>query len=185
MEKKKIILSLICAVVLLTNIGCNCQSSKSVKEKVGVGVYDSRAVAIAYVHSDILKKEMEIKMAEMKKAKAEGDTKKIKELEKWGQSHQANIHRQGFSTAPVDDLLKHVEDKLPKVMEDANVTALVSKWDEKMLKHYKQAEQVDVTDEMAALFNPNEKALEAIEQLKDEKPIPLWKLETMMLFEKH
>ena len=119
---------------------------------------------------------------EMEKAKAAGDTKKIKELDKWGKAHQAKLHRQGFSTAPVDDVLEHIKDKLPQIAKDVNVVALVSKWDKKTLKRYKSAELIDVTDLIVAPFNPKEKQLKVIEQIKKIKPIPLWQLEIMMLF---
>jgi len=34
-------------------------------------------------------------------------------------------------------------------------------------------------------FNPDEENLKTIEQLKEEKPIPLWQLEIMMKLEGH
>jgi len=156
---------------------------KNDKTKVRIGIFDSRAVAIAYAYSEW--NEVGAKIAELKKAKAAGDTKKIQELEAWGPAHQAKLHRQGFSTAPVDDILEHIKDKLPQIAKDANVIALVSKWDKKTLKCYKSAELIDVTDLIVAPFNPKEKQLKAIEQIKKKKPIPLWQLEIMMKFEEH
>lgn len=153
--------------------------------KTRLGIYDSRAVAVAYAHSDWNDKRLKAKMAEMEKAKAEGDTKKIRELEAWGPAQQAKIHRQGFSTAPVDDILEHIKDNLPQICKQADVTALVSKWDKKTLKHYKSAELIDVTDLMTAAFGPDEKALKTIEQIKKKKPVPLWQLEIMMKLEGH
>ena len=176
---------LVLMFMVLTVTGCVCCNLKSDGPKARVGIYDSRAVAAAYVHSGKLGKIMKAKMAEMEKAKAAGDTKKIEKLEAWGQAHQAKIHRQGFAAAPVDDLLEHIKDSLPQIAEDANAIALVSKWDKKTLKRYKSAELIDVTDLIVAQFNPNEKILKTIEQLKKEKPIPLWKLDIMMKFEKH
>ena len=185
MGKRQIVFGLACMVIFLAAIGCNCRSSEATKKEVRLGVYDSRAVAVAYVHSNWLEREMKAKMAEMKKAKTEGDTKKIEKLEEWGKAHQAKIHRQGFSTAPVDDILEHIKDSLPGIIADANVVELVSKWDKKTLNSYRQAKLVDVTDKITALFKPNKKGLDAIEQMKEEKPIPLWKLKMMMTFENH
>ncbi len=179
----KMILSLM--FLVLSTTGCVCCNPKSDGPEIRVGIYDSRAVVAAYVHSGQFDKIMKAKMAEMKKARAAGDTKKIKELDEWGHAQQAKVHRQGFGTAPVDDILEHIKDSLPKIAEDANVIALVSKWDKKTLKHYKSAELIDVTDLIAAQFNPDEKVLKTIEQLKKEKPIPLWQLEIMMKFEDH
>lgn len=171
--------------LVLAAVGCVSCDLKSDEPKVRVGVYDSRAVAIAFAHSDWNEKRLELKMAEMEKAKAIGDTKKNKELEEWGKAQQARLHRQGFGAAAVDDILEHIKDNLPQIAKDANVIALVSKWDKKMLKGYKSAELIDVTDLIAAQFNPNEKVLKTIEQIKKKKPIPLWQLDIMMKFEKH
>ncbi len=171
--------------LVLAAVGCVSCDLKSDEPKVRVGVYDSRAVAIAFAHSDLNEKRLETKMEEMEKAKAIGDTKKIKELDEWGKAQQAKLHRQGFSAASVDDILEHIRDDLPQVVEDANIIALVSKWDKKTLKHYKCAELIDVTDMIVAPFNPDEKQLKAIEQLKNKKPIPLWQLEIMTKLEKH
>ena len=186
MAKKKIMSGLVCAVTAL-GVWSLAMAETIVKNtekpKVRVGIFDSRAVAIAYAHSEL--NEVKSKMAEMEKAKAAGDTKKIKELDKWGKAQQAKLHRQGFSTAPVDDILEHIKDKLPQIAKDANVIALVSKWDKKTLKRYKSAELIDVTDLIVAPFNPKEKQLKVIEQIKKIKPIPLWQLEIMMIFEGH
>ena len=153
--------------------------------KTRVGIYDSRAVAIAFAHSEFNEKKLNAKMAEMQKAKAAGDTKKIKELDKWGKAQQANLHRQGFGTAAVDDILEHIKDHLPQITKDANVITLISKWNKKALKPYKSAELIDVTDQIVAPFNPNEKVLKTIEQIKKKKPIPLWQLEIMTKLKNH
>ncbi len=181
MAKRKIMLSLGCVVVSLAGcVGCKDETADS---RIRVGTYDSRAVAIAYAHSEF--NEVGAKIAELEKAKAAGDTGKIAELEAWGPAQQAKLHRQGFGTAPVDDILEHIKDNLPQIAKDANVIALVSKWDKKTLKRYKSAELIDVTDLIVAPFNPKEKQLKAIEQIKKKKPIPLWQLEIMMKLKKH
>ncbi len=157
--------------------------SRRSKTKIRVGIYDSRAVVIAFAHSEF--NGIDAKMAEMEKAKAAGDTKKIAELQTWGPAHQAKLHRQGFSTASVDDILEHIKDNLPQIAKDANVIVLVSKWDKKTLKRYKSAELIDVTDLITAQFKPNEKVLKTIEQIKKKKPIALWQLDIMMKLENH
>ncbi len=183
MAKQKIMLGLMCLIICIA--GCASCGRKSDQPKIRIGIYDSRAVAIAYAHSEWNEARLKSKMEEMEKAKATGDTKKIEELEAWGPAQQAKLHRQGFSTAPVDDILEHIKDKLPEIREQANVSCLVSKWDKKTLKRYKSSELVDVTDLITAPFNPNEKTLRTIKEIKDIKPIPLWQLELLMKFKKH
>ncbi len=181
MAKKRITICLVCVVVFAA--GCRSCERESTDAGERVGIYDSRAVASAYAHSEW--NEVGAKMAEMEKAKAAGDTKKIAELEAWGPAQQEKLHRQGFSTAPVDDLLEHIKDKLPEIARQADVSVLVSKWDKKTLKRYKSAELIDVTDLIVAPFKPAEKQLRVIEQMKEKKPIPLWQLEIMMKLKGH
>ena len=180
---KKIIFGLVCMGVFFA--GCAGRKDIVAESKMRVGIYDSRAIAIAYAHSDWNDTRLKAKMTEMEKAKSSGDTAKISELEAWGQARQAKLHRQGFSTAPVDDILEHIKDDLPQIAKDANVIALVSRWDKKSLKRYRSAELIDVTDSIAAQFNPNEKTLRTIEQIKNNKPVSLWQLERMMKIKGH
>jgi len=179
----KMILGLVCLV--LAAAGCaNCNLNPD-EPKQRVGVYDSRAVAIAYVRSEHFDKIMKAKMAEMEEAKTTGDTQKIEELEAWGTAQQAKVHRQGFGSAPVDDILEQIKDELSEITKEVNVIALVSKWDKKTLKNYKCADQIDVTDTIAAQFGPDEKTLKTIEEMKKKKPIPDIALDVMMKLEGH
>jgi len=150
-----------------------------------VGIYDSRAIAIAYCGSEYHEREIGKYKQDYQQAKDAGDTKRTREIESEMWRLQKQAHRQAFSTAAVNDILEHIKINLCQIAEDANIIALVSKWDRQALELYKSAELVDVTNLIVASFNPTEKKLKTIEQLKNEKPIPLWQLEIMMLFEKH
>lgn len=50
---------------------------------------------------------------EMQGAKAAGDQARMKELEERGQALQRKLHRQGFGSVPVDDILAHGKDRIP------------------------------------------------------------------------
>ena len=50
-------------------------------------------------------------------AEAAGDRKRIAEREKEGAAQQELLHKQAFSAAPVDNILKHIE-----VQEHCGVT---------------------------------------------------------------
>ncbi len=66
-------------------------------------------------------------IARHKQAKDARDTKGTARLEAEGQAWQAALHRQGFGTAPADDLLAQVAGELPRIREAAGVTTLISK----------------------------------------------------------
>ena len=58
--------------------------------KVRVGIYDNRAIAIAYAASSF--DPVSGKMKEYEAAKQAGDKKRVKELESWGKAHQRLLH---------------------------------------------------------------------------------------------
>jgi hypothetical protein len=144
------------------------ETDKPVKP-LRVGVYDSRCVAVACGPTEQFTKPLRDKMKEMEKAKAAGDGQKIKELEAWGQQWQQKAHLITFGTAPVQQFLEPVKDKLPEVAQQAGVDIIVSKW--QIDYQVKDAELVDVTDAIVALYQPNEKTLKTVEALKKHKPM--------------
>ena len=147
------------------------------KKLLRVGVYDSRGIAIAYGNSEHWSKVLKGKQAALEQAKKEGDTKKVKEIEAWGPAQQAEAHLKAFGTAPVHEYLEHVRDHIPDVAKAAGVDVIVSKWEFDYMAS--DADVVDVTMELAKLFEPNEKAYKWIEQMKDKDPIPAEELKRL------
>jgi hypothetical protein len=147
------------------------QAAKPQKAKLRVGTYDSRAIVIAYAHSTEFNQQIKKLKADRDKAKADGNEKKVKELEEQGRSGQQMFHMQGFSIAPVDDILEHIKDKIPAIAKQAGVDLIVSKW--AIAYQTPDADLVDVTDLMIKPYSPNEKALDIVKELKKHQPIPL------------
>jgi hypothetical protein len=114
---------------------------------------------------------MRAKHAELAEAQATGDEKLVAELEAFGPALQQRIHRQGFGTAPVDDILALIEDQLPVIAEASGVDVLVSKW--ALAYHRPDASFVDVTDRLAAEFDPDEKTLKTIREVLASEPVPM------------
>lgn len=144
------------------------------KAKVRVGTFDSRAVAVAYARSKEFNQHIRQLMEEQKKAKEAGDQEKVKNLEAQGKAQQQRFHEQGFSTASVDDILARIKDKLPEIAKEAGVDLIVSKWD--VAFKAPGAETVDITELVIKPFQPDEKVLRIIKDLKDKAPIPLEEL---------
>jgi hypothetical protein len=145
--------------------------------KFAVGTFDSRAVAIAYARSETFMNYIMGLHAELKKAKEEGNEKRIKELETEGPALQELIHKQGFSTWPVDNILEQVKDKIPDIAKEAKVDVIVSKWN--IVYQQEGIEFVDVTDLMVKLFNPDEATLDIVKEIKKQAPVSLKELEEL------
>jgi hypothetical protein len=159
--------------VLWLGIGSATPQAKPVTPPK-IGVFDSRAIALAYWRSDEGMRQLRGLHDEYEKAKASNDEKRIKELEQEGPWCQIRMHQQVFSTATVAGILEKVSDRLPAIAKQAGVGAIVSKWE----VPYKDAslETVDVTLPLVRLFNPNEQILKMIEQMSAQPPIPFEKL---------
>ncbi len=135
-----------------------------------VGTYDSRAVAVAYVASDGFREKMRKLQADLAKAKQEGDTKLVESLEALGPALQAEIHKQGFGTAPVGNILADLEQQLADIASTAAVDVIISKW--ALDFQSESAQFVDVTSFLVAEFEPSKKTLQTIQELRRRSPIP-------------
>ncbi len=79
-----------------------------------------------------------------------------------------------FSTGPVSGILAKVGDRLPAIAAQAGVALIVSKWEVQFQNP--PVETVDVTLPVVKLFNPSEKVLKWIEEMRAQDPIPFEKL---------
>ena len=145
------------------------------KAVLRVGTFDSRAVAVAFIGSGMFDQELKQMMEEHKKAKAAGDEEKVKKLEAQGKAGQERAHRQGFGTAPVDDILQRIKDKLPGIAEKSSVDLIISKW--AVTYSAPSARFVDVTDLIIEPFEPDEKTKRVIRELCGKPPVPLEEIE--------
>lgn len=156
----------------LLGIGCGVLHAMEAEKRplLRIGVYDSRAIAIAYAHSEHFSNILKQKRAELDQAKKDGDTEKVRQIEAWGPAQQAKAHLQGFGTAPVHTCFEPVKEKLPDIATACQVDVMVSKWEFDYLAS--DAQVKDITDELVALYTPNERAMKSIRQLKNWAPLP-------------
>ena len=143
--------------------------------RLRVGTFDSRAVAVAYGRSEAFELRLRRMKAAHRKAKAEGNDKRLKELVEEGKARQNRMHRQAFSTGPIDDILEDIKDELPGIAREADIGLIVCKWD--VVYQQPSVRFVDVTHLLVRLFNPDERTLKMIKQVAEHPPIPVKELE--------
>jgi hypothetical protein len=168
-------------IVLTAALAATCllslaQAGAPAAPKVRIGTYDTRAIAVAYARSSLMTDRLNQLKQSRDAAKAAGDDKKVKEIEAQGAALQRQLHRQGFSNMPVDDLLAGVKDALPQVANDANVSAIAPRVN---FSDDGSVEVVDVTDKLVAAFKPDAKTTQIIADLKNHPPVDLDELEHM------
>ncbi len=138
--------------------------------KVRIGVYESRAIAIAWARSS--HNPVGEKMKEYEVAKKANDKKKMAELEAWGPAHQRLLHFQGFGRVPVGDLLQPVHEPMRALLKEKNLAAIAMECD----LVAEGVEQVDITRELVMLFQPSEETLKYTDQIRGKQPLSLLEL---------
>jgi len=157
------------AVALCVMAGATAWA-QSKENTLRIGVYDSRAVAVAWGNSTEFQKSLDAVTADYKQAKEAKDDKRVKEIETQMKAKQRRAHEQGFSTGSVANIMASVKDTLPAVAKKAGVDVIVSKWE----VNYQSPEIkiVDVTDDLVALFHVSAKGLEWAKGIKSHAPVP-------------
>lgn len=160
--------------LLVLTLGASKAPATGEPPKVVVGTFDSRAIAIAYIRSDDAEEYLRAQKADVERvlgrARAAGDLELVAALDALGPGMQARIHEQGFGTAPVDDILARIEDRLPEIAKAAGVDLVVSKW--ALAWRDPAAQVVDVTEPLAAAFEPDAETWKVIRSIVKTDPVP-------------
>ncbi|MGA2233354.1 MAG: hypothetical protein ABSH22_20825 [Tepidisphaeraceae bacterium] len=138
-------------------------------KKVRIGVYDPRAIALAYGRSPMFSRKLAEKKKEMDDAQLAKDQHKIDELKAWGPDQQIKLHFQVFAGTAVDDILAQVQDQLPQVAAANDVQSIGPRPD--YTGTY--VEIVDVTADLVNLWHPDAKTLEMISGIEKTPPVSL------------
>lgn len=136
-----------------------------------IGVYDSRAITVAYTNSRYNDGIMVKKSTEKKKAEKAGELEKARQIDEWMTWFSIHRHSQGFGTTPVHDLLEPIQKKLPQIAREAGADVIVSKWDLDYTSPDIQI--VDVTDRLVRAFEPKPEAYSTIEQIQKIEPLSM------------
>ena len=162
--------SITAALIALASAQPGRAQDKAPSAPERIGIYESRAVAVAYAGSEAQVTKMKALTTRMKQARESGDTNTMMQLEAEGRAWQSKLMRQGFGTAPVDDLLAEIGNELPMIQQTAGVTRFISKWNKAELKRHPQAAQVDVTMRLVDAFQPNPTQRQRALEIQKTKP---------------
>lgn len=138
--------------------------------QVRVGTYDFRAVAVAMIRSDVWAAELAEKHGQMKAAEAAGDKAQMAELKQWGADHQRRAHLMGFAGIAVEDPLLRLAAQLPDLAKAHDLDLIVTG---SLPFRGPDVEIVDLTDDLAALYNADAQTLRIIADLRTKPPVPL------------
>lgn len=159
---------------LIPAVEAQIENETSKASILRVGTFDSRALAMAYYRSAAFQVELKEMHAQLEKAKAEGDEQLARELAAEGPALQELIHKQGFGTWQVDNILEKIKAKMPEIAAKADVDVVVSKWN--IFYQLPEVKFIDVTDLMVKPFDPSKETLTVIKEIQKQDPIPLEEL---------
>jgi hypothetical protein len=169
---KSLIVSIVAVCLIAAARGADAPPAKGLAQPRGgvrIGVYDSRAIAIAAVRSSGVGDEMKAMMKEAADAKAAGDEARVARLAARGKAKQLLLHLQGFSNAPVDEYLDKHREALPGIARAAGVIAILPKAD----YHDPAVEVVDVTEALLELFAPKDQSQQMAQELRKHGPVKM------------
>ena len=131
-----------------------------------VGIYNSRAVALAYGRSKQHNESVSKLVADAYKAKNAGDKETFSKLQKDIEARQDRLHQQVFGDVRIDDVMKVMEPSLAALKKNAGVDRIVDKRDAPS-----GVRTVDVTRQLVDYFQPTDKTLEMIDETLKHPPL--------------
>ena len=161
--------TIIITIILFLASGIALSQQKS--DKIHIGIFDSRCVALAYGRSaDFMKLRDSIETV-YSKAKADSNKEIIEEIEQFKPTMQVILHQQVFSSGSIINILEKVKDKFPAIAKKNNLKMILSKWE--MMFADESIDFIDITDQLVALFNPDEATSKIIDNIKSMEPVPI------------
>lgn len=162
---KSICLSLSLGLIIGPVVGCSSSST------LRIGVYDSRAIAIAHGNSSEGREFIMNLMTEMSQAKAEKNDSLMLHIERKAKMYQVLSHLRAFSVGSVVDILEKHKSEVDQVAKEAGVQLIVSKFE--LVYAGSGVETVDVTLPLALMFKPSEQIMQMISGIAEHEVMPM------------
>ncbi|HEU5162942.1 MAG TPA: hypothetical protein VFV54_07345 [Thermoanaerobaculia bacterium] len=137
-------------------------------QTIRIGIFDSRAVALAFYNSAEGRKERESFFAQHRSAR---DQKRAAELEALGAARQQLMHQQVFSNGSILNLNGALRGAFESVAKETGVALIVSKWE--VAWRDPAVEYLDVTDALVDRLQPDANVRGMMSSVKAQEPLPL------------
>src|ERR1039457_2215554 len=105
------------AIALIAALAVAQASAQTVR----VGTFHKAPIVVAFYRSPLWAETLKAKMAEMAAAKEANDTKKVQELDAWGNAPQETAHQQLAGEAPITNILEALAPAWPEIAKKARV----------------------------------------------------------------
>ena len=158
-------------VLILLGFFFSSGKEANAQTKLRIGVFDSRAVAIAFYNSKFSSNQQIFTTldSQMEEAKEKDDKEAIAKIEREATLRQAMMHQQGFGDGSVNNITGTIKDKMDQLAKNENLAAIVSKWE--LVFSGTDIELVDITVKVVDFFEPNERMKEMTKEVMLSEPI--------------
>lgn len=139
--------------------------------KLRIGVFDSRAVAVAFYNSKFSTNQQIFASlgTRMKEAKEKDDKDAIAKIEREASLRQVMMHEQGFGRGSINNITGAIKDKLAQLAKSENLSVIVSKWE--LVFSGADVVSIDVTEKIVDFFEPNEKIKSMMKEIMESEPL--------------
>lgn len=161
------------SIVLLLTLGSTtaCIAGSLSDPSMRIGIYDSRAVAIAFGNSKEGMAFVADLHAKMMRAMEAKDDTLIQQVKKTAEAYQVLNHLRGFSIGSVADILDKHRADVDAIAKEAGVFIIVSKYE--LIHADPDVDVVDVTMHLVNIWEPSDRVLGWISELPQHEPLPL------------
>lgn len=139
------------------------------KQALRLGVYDSRAVYVAWFNSPLAESPIPALQKRMKDAKERNDSKAVAACEREGLLRQAMSHERGFGTGSIRAIMTRLATQLEQIVATEKLDLVVSKWE----LNYAGADvvTVDITEKIIAAIGVPEKMKNIAREMENHPPV--------------
>ena len=171
MFSQKCFLSIPIVGLILIGLFCIPEKGTNAQTIQRIGIFDSRAVAVAYYNSKYSQNQQIFVSlgSQMKEAKEKDDKEAIAKIERERSLRQVLMHEQGFGKGSINNITETVKDKMAQLAKNENLNAIVSKWE--LVFSSTEVELVEVTEKIVDFFEPSEKIRTMTKEIMKSEPI--------------
>ena len=157
--------------VLLLGFFFSSGIQTNAQTKLRIGVFDSRAVAVAFYNSKFSTNQQIFASlgTRMKEAKGKDDKDAIAKIEREASLRQVMMHEQGFGRGSINNVTGAIKDKLAQLAKSENLSVIVSKWE--LVFSDADVVSIDVTEKIVDFFEPNEKIKSMMKEIMESEPL--------------
>jgi len=168
--KKNMLLKIFCVFFLASCLSYTQQENV----KLHIGTFDSRCIALAYGRSTEFMQLRDSIETLYSKAKEDSNKAIIDEIDQYKPTMQVLLHQQVFSNGSINNIAEKIKEKISAIAKQNKLNMILSKWEITFTDG--SVELIDITDQLTALYNPDETTKKIIENIKAMEPVPIEKI---------